>query len=210
MAFTYNKLANRILDQLMGFSTANAIIQSYRYLGETVLGDPSVNGDKPSANAANNFREKTTRATGASPGLGGVAISSSSGTFSTSSTTYVDITNLTITLVTAGRPVFISCIPDNSGAGSFWSASVDVGASEDDATAICFVSLLRDSTLIGEHTLEISGRSNSIGQLLNVYPASAISFIDTVGAGTYVYKLQGKANPDTLSSTRIKMIAFEL
>lgn len=47
---------------------------------------------------------------GTSVGIGGYAISSSSGAFTTTSTSLVDVTNLSVTIVTTGRPVKLEVV----------------------------------------------------------------------------------------------------
>lgn len=112
--------------------------------------------------------------------LGGFALSStSSGAASASnSSAFTDISNMSVSITTSGRPVVITVIPDTTSNESY----VGTGA----ATEARF-QFLRDSTSLG--VIRMDGGSS---HAYRSAPA-ALSTIDTPTAGTYTYKLQGKA-----------------
>jgi len=156
---------------------------------------------------ANTIAAAVTRATGTTVAAGGVAISSSSGAASTSSTSLVDVTNLTVTITTSGRPVSLYLIPNTSG-DSFIRVSAS-GASDAEGEFV----IIRDATTISTHTLAIEADDSPVFALLrNACPSSAISMVDVVAAGTYTYKVQFRAT----SSARVilvnnsRLVAYEL
>jgi hypothetical protein len=119
--------------------------------------------------------------------------SSSCGNFSTSSTSFVDITNLTISITTSGRPVIVFCQDDGSGHGTFGGF---IGTS----TSLTF-KLLRNAATIVEFGTA-SGTSK---------PPSAMFAIDAPAAGTYTYKVQLKAGSAAgVNAYFMKLMAYEL
>ncbi len=220
--YTYTKLADFILDQLWGYASANAIKNSLRYIAEDVLGDPSANSDKlspTSANnvgtqmtstGANNIINQYTRSTGTSVGLRGIALSSGSGTFNLNSTTFTDVTNLSVTITTSGRPIFIGLIPDTVSNTVFGVSKIGAGSAGDISLELKF---LRDATTLFIHNISHSWNPNdTVAQHVVHVPCGALNTIDVVGAGTYVYKMQARCtNTDAQANiSRVKIIAFEL
>jgi hypothetical protein len=98
-------------------------------------------------------------------------VSGSCAAFGTTSTSYVDVTNLSVTIKTRGRPLLMCLIP-----------SGDYGtAIQLPATNNADMRWLRDSTVISESTQGIVAGTGYIplGQIL-----------DFPGAGTFTYKVQ--------------------
>lgn len=96
--------------------------------------------------------------------------SSSCGSFNTNSTSYVDITNLTATITTTGRPVQIMCVASSSPESYFAGFT----------SAAMSIKILRGASAVSEN------------QLNSQVPPSSILHYDPVAAGTYTYKLQAK------------------
>jgi len=132
----------------------------------------------------------------------GQQLSASSAVFSTSSNSYVDVTNLTVTITTTGRPVMLIVIPDGSTTNV--AAFGVSGASGSKGAQAQF---LRAATVIAIFNL-FGGASTSS---LEVPPGSLCS-VDVVAAGTYTYKVQIKAQNvgDSTTLNRCKFIAYEL
>lgn len=132
-------------------------------------------------------RPKDTAGTVVSPD---VAISGSSGSFTTSTTSYADVTNMSITITSIGRPVKIEihgASDDFSGLGAFTDAS--------DAYDSLYMNwrILRDSTVVSAGIFGSKRPNTSLnGRAAFIIPPSAISALDFPSAGTYVYKLQVK------------------
>jgi len=123
----------------------------------------------------------------------GQQISAGSGlyTITNSSTTYIDVTNLSVTITTTGRPIFVGLIADVAEPnGQIFTSS---------SARLRFV---RGSTDLGSYPMDVNG-----------VPASTYSTVDVVAAGTYTYKLQ-TANSSGGSITRTvngaKLVVYEL
>lgn len=172
----------------------------------TTTGTGSLASTWTAANA-NTVDAKRTRATGTTVAAGGVAISASSGTFSSASTSYVDVTNLTATITTSGRPVRIVLVPDPAGAASADSTFLAANAATNAAAA--FFKVVRDSTDISKCLLEAFSNEGADAPSIEI-PPSAIECIDTPAAGTYTYKLQGKCIAGSFDVYYCKLVAYEL
>ncbi len=149
---------------------------------------------------------RTTTTDGTDPGAGGVVFSASSASFTTTSTTYVDVTNLSVTLTTTGRPVRITL---DTADGSTTST---VGSTRASSGAQVYVLLkaVRDATDIKIVGLEQTSGSSSGSVDLKV-PPGVVDFIDTPAAGTYVYKLQAEVGANmTANVTACRLMAYEI
>ncbi|NIO44978.1 MAG: hypothetical protein GTN36_05505 [Candidatus Aenigmarchaeota archaeon] len=126
----------------------------------------------------------------------GVQNSNSSGSFSTTSTSFVDITNLSVTITTSGRPVIIGLKSFDTNE----SRVVCNGSTSPSGT----IQLLQDSTTIG--TYRYGSDATEVLQPANIY------HIDEPTAGTYTYKFQAKISTGgtTFSVLNYKMFAYEL
>jgi hypothetical protein len=123
----------------------------------------------------------------------GQQVSSSSGAnVDLSPVTYTDMTNLSVTISTTGRPVFLKLISDGS-LSVFNTGGANI--------SIAFV---RDGTIIGEYFF---GSASDIK-----LPPCMLSHIDTdASSGSHVYKIQVKKNSGTpIGADNIKLVAFEL
>lgn len=157
----------------MTFSTADQIGSAMTSTGANAI------GSSMTSTGANAVAASRTRDTDASTvGIGGVARSSSCGNFSTSSSSLIAVTNLSVTITTSGRPVFIGLISDganNPGSGS------NGGYLEAGTTGgICEFSIKRDAVQIARSPFGSSGN-------VTIMPASSCYVIDSIGAGTYTY-----------------------
>jgi hypothetical protein len=148
-----------------------------------------------------NLADGTNAITGALPSKSnlptvGQQISSSSGHFTTTSTSFVDVTNLSVTLTTSGRPVELMLVSDGSGTGTPSQIICSTGAQMEflrGATGIAFYAF---SSANGESTT----------------PATVVGF-DAPAAGTYTYKVQVKRTGGSVVSITIDqyvLVAWEL
>lgn len=133
----------------------------------------------------------------------GQQVSSSSGSYSSTSTSYADVTNLTVSITTTGRPVFIGLISDGS---------ISKMGMEDNggSTQSVSVKIVRGSTDIAIYNL----RSEATTGVIYI-PSSSIYMIDVPSAGTYTYKVQGissafSGSAPTLVVQSAKLVAYEL
>lgn len=131
----------------------------------------------------------------------GQQISSSSGSFSTTSTSYVDVTNLSVSITTTGRPVFIGIIADTTAA--YLGSSNTSGGTNGSSFKI-----VRGSTDIMISSLR---SDNSSATSISRVPPSSVWHIDTPSSGTYTYKVQCISNSGvSTSAINCKLIAYEL
>jgi len=137
------------------------------------------------------------RSVSSSVGAGGVAISSSSGNFTTTSSTLTAVTNLSISITTTGRPVLLLIQPDGSGADCVIGPAVN-GASQYRVSSQ--VHYFRGASDIAQFFLETGMATNANAQEYLLYSSNSFMFIDTGvagSAGTYTYSVQ----TDALSSS---------
>jgi hypothetical protein len=120
-------------------------------------------------------------------------ISSSSGTFTTTSPSFTDVTNLSVTITTTGRPVYLGVMSDG------------------DSTS-------RGAILRGICSLRIMRGASDIAYM-QTWPTSSIplttsmvSHLDVPSAGTYTYKIQvtNEGSPTSCEFLRSKFYAYEL
>lgn len=205
--FTYTKLADFILDDLFGFSSANSLKNSIRYLAEDVLGDPAANSDEPGVGFSNHVIENYTRTVGTPATARGIAISGSSGAFTTTSGTFVDVTNLSVTITTTGRPVLINIIADGDATFQSWLGTVSTIGNQ----ASAHFNFVRDATEVAEHRMENMTLGGGVTQTVLEIPISCLWHVDVVGAGTYTYKMQAKQTTGNTCTVRFaKLLVMEL
>lgn len=133
----------------------------------------------------------------------GQQISSSCSNFTTSSTLYVDVTNLTVTITVTGRPVWVGVIPDG---GSNTSA---FGVQRAANTARADFRIMRGVTQILTGVVY----SSAIGATtIETYDNPCWNTIDLPSAGTYTYKVQivQGGGGATAYASYLKLAAFEL
>lgn len=164
------------------------------------------------ATGANTVAASRTRATGTSVGAGGVAISSSSSTYASGTDTgsFVDVTNLSVTITTSGRPVRIGLMPVTGGALNRTDGAIEAVNITSRPYIEAHFRILRGVTSVSESTLAQILTDGDSGQTVGV-PASAIQFIDDVAAGTYTYKFQCRpTDASNIQVYHVKMFAYEL
>ncbi len=141
----------------------------------------------------------------------GQQLSSSSGAFSMSSTTLADVTNLSVSITTTGRPVCIKVISDASANASSLQIVSVVGAN---GVTEGIAAIFRDAVKIANVFL---GRGDDPVPIVArvSYPVSSLETVDIVAAGTYTYKVQvalagGSPALSQMQVNYAKLIAFEL
>ena len=132
---------------------------------------------------------------------GNFSISSSSGSFTTTSTSYTAVTNLSASITTNGRPVIIS-LQDESGS-SVCSIGLTVGAAGDRGYQI---SIKRDSTVIYETLAKNFSNVNTFSG------CGGFVVFDTPSEGTYTYSYEGKVLNalHTLNVTNAEVVVREI
>lgn len=120
----------------------------------------------------------------------GQQVSSACGSFTTSSTSYVDVTNLSITLTTTGRPVIL-----------LMQGSTVEGDGIMSGLGTAKLRFVRDSTAISYYNYFVPS-SDGI-------PVTPLA-MDVPAAGTYTYKVQAKVASSSINLTGYVLVAYEL
>lgn len=130
----------------------------------------------------------------------GQQISSSCGSFSTTSASFVDVTNLSVSITTTGRPVIIMFVTTTtSGAFNGTGSSNSGGA---------FFQILRGATVVYSTQLLINPVGSGFTEV--TAPPGILNTIDFPPAGTYTYKLQAAKTDASAGAVNIIMVAYEL
>lgn len=137
----------------------------------------------------------------------GQQLSSSSSTFTSNSGSFTDVTNLTVSITTTGRPVFLALVSDGSG-----NTSQIYQTNSTNASGIVTFIYLRGATEIARYEITSTTVASSGTTKPSIGPASNMLMIESVAAGTYTYKMQIKTdNTDTYGGVKyMKLMAFEL
>jgi hypothetical protein len=139
----------------------------------------------------------------------GQQISSSSGSFTTTSTSYVTVTNLTVTIVTTGRPICVGLMPAGGGAESYVSMARTGG------TWSVSWRLLRNVNGGGDvavWTNLINTFEDNTGTERFAVPSHL--FIDVQAAASIVYTVQCLSNSTptlaTVGFNEVRLFAYEM
>lgn len=112
-------------------------------------------------------------------------VSGSSGSFTTSSTTYVDVSNLNVTLTFSGtKRVEMKLMPTGTSGSS-------IGLADSLRGVEGFIRLLKDSVDIGSVRMALSTDIADTTAIL-VNPPSGVCFFDAPTAGSHNYQIQMK------------------
>lgn len=121
---------------------------------------------------------------------GDVGISTMGTSFSTQSVSPTNVTGLSTTITTLGRPVevIVTSTRSSVGAGPF---SCSWGVTDSNGTPISNLYLVRGgSTIVAESNLSLVTQKNSGSGLATVLAPLSVMTIDPVAAGTYTYTVQ--------------------
>lgn len=146
---------------------------------------------KVTSTGANAIAGARTRSVSSSVGVGGVAVSSSCGTFTSGASSFVNVNNLSVTITSSGRPIMIMLVPDTSGNASYINSGVNG----------VFLQLARTG---GVSTLSYTATSNTS------FLTPQTNFIDPAVAGTYTYTVQVNPGGSSMSVNNYILVAYEL
>lgn len=181
---------------------ANAIGVSMTSTGANAV------GASMTSTGANAIQVSSTRSTGTSVGTGGVAISTSSGVY-TFTTSVAQVTNLSVTIITSGRPVRLALIAGSASASSSGILKMQSSTTTASSPTVYF---RRASSDLAKHTMT-TNTANANTTIVQI-PASAFEFIDVVAAGTYTYTVFASIAATTggaaASFDEVKLVAYEL
>lgn len=158
------------------------------------------------------------RATGTTVPTGGVGISISSTTVTKTSTSYTNIdngtTNLTVTITTTGRPVWVGFLPVQGDNDSLVQINNNTSTQ---AALNGFIAFLNNGTIIASNNIVTQLQLASPANVFNLVgiPPSSFSCLDmTVNGvpGTYTYTAQAKVSGAGAQMTIINMqlVAYEI
>jgi hypothetical protein len=144
-----------------------------------------------------------------------VAISGGSGNFSTSSSTFVQPTNLSVTLTTSGRPVMVMVIPDSSISDSLNPRTqlARIGSTTVTLALAGDFQLRRGTSSIGVYNCGLTINTISGGNIDGFLSVSLpLIAVDAPSAGTYTYSCYIKSDGSTTSvaARYLKLVAYEL
>jgi len=126
----------------------------------------------------------------------GQQVSSSSGSFSSSSTSFVNVTNLSISITTTGRPVVLAMVSDGSGNACSVTTAGQVFVS---------IRLLRGATEVSRLAVGTVAGGNQ-----ELYGPGILA-IDAPSANTYTYSVQAlSSNGVAFGISRYVLVAYEL
>lgn len=138
-------------------------------------------------------------------------LATSSGTQVVTGVTQTQITNQTCTLTTSGRPVRIEFI---TGGVVDLNGSFFANNTSGENSAIAFIQILRNGTVVGSHCLEAQADTSATEAGIQVsIPPGALSFIDTTApAGSHVYtaKMAASTAGGTAGVNAVRMLVYEL
>jgi hypothetical protein len=132
-------------------------------------------------------------------------LSSTSGSLSSHTTTsFTDMTNLSVTITTSGRPVYLAVVSD--GSGSFSELYATAGA----ASVNGIVQIIRGATSVFARAQTCT----AAGAATIRCPLSLPYQMDFPAAGTYTYKFQARvgsaSSSDQVNGAFLKLLAIEL
>lgn len=132
--------------------------------------------------------------------------SSTGATVTITGTTYTDVTNLTLSLTTVGRPVVICLVGDIAGDSEVYCTRSDASLTLDG-----YIKVLRSGTDVAIFKCH-RAYSNSVSTIVNGIFWGGVITLDTPAAGTYTYKIQAKGGTANTSIIfkYLKLLAYEL
>lgn len=132
--------------------------------------------------------------------------SSSCDAYSTTSTIYTTVTNLSVSITTSGRPVLVQLIFDQNG-----SFPGELYASRAANTLTWLWRLKRDSTVIEEAKYTMAN-DTSVAVPEWSWAPSSVRTIDFPSAGTYTYTMDVRADTSgtTIKVQRVRLLVLEL
>lgn len=130
----------------------------------------------------------------------GQQVSSSCGHFTFSGAqAATDVTNLSVSLTTTGRPVMLVLQPDGSAVASI---------NQQNLAQTWSVNFVRGATTLAQFGADANISGASMSQ--SVSHSAPLVFLDVVGAGTYTYKVQAQQAGGIFQMENYRLVAFEL
>lgn len=141
-------------------------------------------------------------------GAGAYSVSGSCGAFSTGSGSPVDVTNLSVSLSTSGRPVVLALVADGNTTGGN-EATIQVRRAVGN-TAQGILYFLDGATIIGQSTYTVS--DTGLVDVFEGVPGSVASHFYEASASSHTFKVQASVVGSTtaIDVSYIKLVAYEI
>jgi hypothetical protein len=197
----------------------DSAVTTAKILSGTILNEDIANGTI-------NIAKTEDRTVDTSVGIGGIARSASSGNFNIATGTETAVTNLSVTIITSGKPVQVklesAASTADAATGLYTEGGCSTSGSPPAATVTCSstakVVFVRNGTDLVEDSF---GRSFQVSSLGGTAPAGthsgsspcgSFTYIDDVAAGTYTYTVEAArlSSGGTLFVKNCKLVAYEL
>jgi hypothetical protein len=201
----YGQLEGDFIGATIASASADRVANVMSSTGANDILEATTSGHAMPAASANKVRQLMTKVdSGASSGLGNVA-KRTHGDIRAS--TSWDTLSGSATITTSGKPVMIVLQPD----GTSSSAEICVRDTQNGGEAKGDMRLLRNDSAIAYWFFEHDTASSSRPFDDTCFPGCLV-FVDTVGAGTYTYKWQGRirGSGDQFWVSNVASVVFEL
>jgi len=161
----------------------------------------NVTAVKLATDAVETLKIKDANVTKAKLAALGQQLSASSGSYYKNYGVFTNVTNLTITITTTGRPIFLALQSDSSG------NPLTIGVYQTSTPHNTYVRLLR--TLGGVDT-EVARFTMAAGYTGTYVFNQSFFHIDAPSANTYTYRVQAYSDAQSYNVSYAKLIAYEL
>jgi hypothetical protein len=154
------------------------------------------------------FANLAPRQVGPSVGAGGVALSAVASNQLVTATSYLDIAELQVSLVSLGRPVYVGLVADS---GAFHSV-LDLWV-YNNAALHAYVALTRNGQNAFENLIGLDAAYAAGNLLQQIWPPSSLHWVDfpTNPGAVITYGIRVKVNSGaTLQLVGLRLVAFEL
>lgn len=140
-----------------------------------------------------------------------VVSASSSGAFGTSSTSMVNVTNLSVSITTTGKPVMLILVPVGQ-TSSESSHGLTTASAVAGTTYFAFYDFLRDGATVVARLNDRVRVTPGTSSILVYENSSTISAIDFPAAGTYTYVFRASTSTNTVFANvnYWKLMAYEI
>lgn len=144
------------------------------------------------------------RGASATAGVGDVGISATLSSFTTSSTSFVDVTNLTLDLTTLGNPIYMQLVSQGGANDTFIKGT----RSATTGTISVYLQFLADGVAIGRFLFQQPNSTTS--DALFITPTLSAMYV-SASATTYTIKLQAAVDSgSTVQLDKLQLIAYEI
>ena len=177
-------------------------------IGASSIANDSIATAKMQTDSINTVNITNGAVTRAKQAAVGQQLSASSGLYQMTSSTHADVTNLSVSITTTGRPVKVELVQDGSASTGYMLIEASGGSISAVSMAL---KVLRGATEVNFQTWDVGFPSASASNYAHA-PISIGNTTDIVAAGTYTYKVTVATVSATSRVTvnNLKLLAYEL